>query len=102
MEALAVFHGTGHFDHCFVCVRDKGAWIKLEGIWGRTFLEYLGEDPSARYAARGLKVVRAAVRPGANLYPAMGATCVGMAKRVLGIRKPFLWTTKQLRLFLER
>ena len=103
MPALVCFSGLGHFAHVFVAVRDGWRWIKLDGLRGRLEIKHLGyEPPMDRLRSEGWIVIETEVLEGRNTWPAMGATCVGMVKRVLGIKAPFVWTSKQLRLLLER
>ena len=102
MLAVACFSGPEHFAHVFVVVRDGWRWIKLDGSGGRLTVKDMGyEPPAARLRADGWIVVETEISDGRNYYPAMGATCVGMVKRVLGVNAPFVWTSKQLRVFLE-
>lgn len=103
MSALVCFSGQGHFAHVYVIVRDGWRWIKLDAVAGRLTVKDLGyETPMVRFRNEGLIVIQTEILPGRNSWPAMGATCVGMVKRVIGLRAPFTWTSKQLRLLLER
>ncbi len=111
MRALAVFHGRGAgplarllapgFRHCFVCIEDaNGIWIRCDGRAGLPDIRAEapgGFDLGAFYRDQGFAVVEIAHgqrRP--PRMPLMLGTCVGAAKRILGLRAPFVLTPRQL------
>lgn len=111
MRALVVFHGHGHgplarllapgFRHCFVCVRDaNGIWIRFDGRAGIPDIRAEagpGFDLAGFYRAAGYEVAELAdCAPRRPRTPLMLATCVGAAKRILGVRAPFVITPYRL------
>lgn len=117
MRGLAVFHGRGTgplarflapgFTHCFVCIEDaNGTWIRFDGRDGIPELRAeapAGFDLSGFYRAQGFAVVEIAeVAPLRPFTPLMLATCVGAAKRLLGLRAPRVLTPRQLHQYLTR
>lgn len=107
--ALAVFHGHGNhalsrflkpgFRHCFVAVLAGGYWIVVDGRMGTPELAVVasaGFDLAGFYRAEGFTVVETRVRRRSPATPLMLATCVGAAKRLLGLRAPGLVTPWQL------
>lgn len=100
-DVLVVFHGAGHFDHCFCVVQEGGAWIMVNGARGRPVIETLPTDPTQCYRDAGLIVVTAPRRLGAMRWPLMPMSCVAVCKRIVGIRNPFIVTARQLRRHLE-
>lgn len=103
MNARAVFVGTGHFDHVFLCLCYEGHWLKLDSAWGRLTLAYLGpDDPAIWYREQGCTVLETESLDQRLFSPIIPASCVALVKRLLGLRKPFICTTRQLYRFLER
>lgn len=112
MRAIVVFHGRGQgrwarllapgFRHCFVCVLDevRGIWIRIDGQAGiPSFRAEAAEcfDLAGFYRATGFTVVDCdSHTPRVPRTALMLGTCVGAAKRVLGLRAPFVLTPKQL------
>jgi hypothetical protein len=117
MRALAVFHGDGTgplvrilapgFRHCFVCILDRnGTWIRFDGRAGIPEIRAdapAGFDLAGFYREQGFTVVEVVDRePQHPRTPLMLATCVGAAKRLLGLRAPFVLTPLQLHRHLDR
>tara|TARA_R110000868_G_scaffold4155_23_gene25479 strand:- start:6706 stop:7059 length:354 start_codon:yes stop_codon:yes gene_type:complete len=112
MRAVIVFHGRGQgwcapflepgFRHCFVCVLDdaRGIWIRLDGRAGIPELRAEAAadfDLAGFFRAAGFAVIELENHvPRPPRTPLMLGTCVGAAKRVLGLRAPFVLTPKQL------
>ena len=109
-SALAVFHGHAchpltrclrpGFRHCFVAVLTGEYWVELDGKMGTTEIAVVagrGYDLAAYYQAQGFAVVETVVRNRVTLQPAMLGTCVGVAKRALGLAAP--WVVTPYRLF---
>ena len=112
MQAVVVFHGRGRgrwarflapgFRHCFVCVLDeaRGIWIRIDGRAG--IPEFRAEAPAGFdlagfYRAAGFAAIALEDHvPRAPRTPWTFGTCVGAAKRILGLRAPFVLTPKQL------
>lgn len=114
MKALAVFgnHG-GHplgwllhrdFKHVFVVVCAGDYWIKVDARTGVPDVAVVaGADYDLRqfYCEQGYHVV--ALEQSAGIRgPLVIANCVGLAKAVLGIEAPFVWSPRQLYRFLIR
>ena len=118
MRSLIVFHdlGTGRFArflapgfrHCFVSVLDEraGIWVRFDGRDGQPNLGAEAAkdfDLAGFYRNCGYAIVETTVqRPRAFGTPFMLGTCVGAAKRILGIHAPFVLTPAQLYLYLIR
>ena len=117
MRAIVVFHGHGHgrmarllapgFRHCFVCVHDvNDIWVRLDGRAGLP--ELRTDAPGAFDLAGHFRNVGFSVLEldGFEPRPPRGVlmlgTCVGAAKRVLGLRAPFVLTPRQLYRRLRR
>lgn len=111
MRAILVFHGDGNgcfscflkpgFRHCFVCVHDvNNIWVRIDGQAGVPEIRTEAAactDLAAHFRALGYSVVELnRVAPQRPRGPLMLGTCVGAAKRVLGIRAPFVLTPWQL------
>lgn len=115
-DALAVFHDHGYgplrhllrrgFRHVFVAVRRKGYWIVLDGCAGLPVLEVVAgaDDDLAGFYRRthGFTVIALDAPREFPRAPVMLATCVGAAKRVLGLRAPWVVTPYQLYCHLRR
>lgn len=100
---LVVFCGTGHFDHCFIVVEDKGQWLRFDGSYGRPKIETLGtEDPTPVFEKHGFTVVSVEPQPGWMISPIALFTCVALVKRFLGISNPLILTARQLYRYLTR
>ena len=108
--ALAVFHGRGSgpwarlfgrdgFRHCFVAVAAGDYWITFDALAGTPMLEVVAgtdADLADHYRRLGFAVLRTHIRRSNSLWPFMAATCVGAAKKVLGINPPWVLTPWQL------
>lgn len=105
MRALVVFHdrGTGPvaqllkrgFRHCFVALDDGRYWIAVDGRAGVPDVRVVagtGFDLAGFYRRAGMTVVETAVRRRPPRQPWMLGTCVGAAKRLIGLRAPFALT----------
>lgn len=115
-DALVVFHDHGHgpfcrvlrwgFRHVFVAVLRDGYWIALDGRAGLPDLQVVAGtdfDLAGHYRRRHGFIVLALRAPGkAPRTPVMLGTCVGAAKRVLGLRAPWVVTPYQLYRHLKR
>jgi len=117
-KALVVFHDDGHgpwadwfgrdgFRHCVVVVESGDDWIVIDGDTkhGVIFEAVCGADfdLAAYYREMGFTVVATTRRgnPFNPWWPAMLVTCVGVAKKILGIRdRAFLLTPYQLYRYL--
>ena len=110
--ALVVFAGHAEsrwlrglragFRHCFVVVREETAWLVCEPLKDRLELTLLPVPPrfelQSFYAMRGHTVLLGPTRPDlprCGLAPAP-LTCVTIAKRLLGVRAPWVMTPWQL------
>jgi len=115
VHALAVFHDHGGgvlrpflrpgFRHCFVALAAGDYWIAIDGRRGLPSIQVVAAasfDLAAFYRGLGYTVapMREAPRPART--PLAIATCVGAAKRVLGIRAPLALTPYRLWKCLER
>jgi len=110
MTALVVFHGFGaglfarlfgrdRFRHCFVCLKQSGYWIAVDFKQGAADVDVVcagSFDLTAFYERQGFKVVGASRVPNITLWPWMNANCVGAAKKLLGLRAPWVLTPYQL------
>lgn len=112
MQAVIVFHGRGQgrwarflapgFRHCFVCVLDhaRGIWVRIDGRAG--IPEFRAEasaafDLETFYRAAGFTVIVLENHvPRPPRTPMMLGTCVGAAKRVIGLHAPLVLTPRQL------
>ena len=107
--AIAVFHDHGGgalrpflkpgFRHCFAAVAAGDYWIAVDGRRGLPAIAVVAAasfDLAGFYRRLGYTVapMREAPRPART--PFAFATCVGAAKRVLGIRAPLALTPYQL------
>jgi hypothetical protein len=98
-KALVVFRGDGAgpwarlfgregFRHCFVALRRDGYWITVDGGLGRPEIAVAagaGFDLARFYREQGFTVVETGVGAERRLLPLRLATCVGLAKWVLGL-----------------
>jgi hypothetical protein len=90
------------FRHCFVVVREETAWLVCEPLKDRFELTLLPVparfDLQRFYAMRGHTVLLGPTRPDLprrGLAP-VPLTCVTIAKRLLGVRAPWVMTPWQL------
>jgi hypothetical protein len=84
---LARFLRPG-YRHCFVALVSGGYWIVFDGRAGQPDLEVAAGadfDLAAFYRRCGLNVIETSVTRRRPLQPIMLGTCVGAAKRLLGI-----------------
>jgi hypothetical protein len=94
------------FRHCFVVLRREHGWWICDPL--KTGLVSLrvpagGWDPLASYVRRGHRVLLGPaprVPPRAPHGRRRGRSCVGVVKRVLGIRAPLVRTPRQLHAYL--
>ena len=113
--ALAVFHDHGGgwlrpflrpgFRHCFAAVAAGGYWIAVDGRRGlpaMTVVAAADYDLAAFYRGLGYTVAAMTRASVAARTPFALATCVGVAKRVLGVRAPLALTPYWLWKRLER
>ncbi len=90
------------FRHCFIALRDGGAWLTCDPLKDRIELSALPVpadfDLAGIYAERGHTVLLGQTRPGLPHRPPVVAplTCVTIAKRLLGVRAPWVLTPWQL------
>jgi hypothetical protein len=113
--AIAVFHDHGGgilrpflrpgFRHCFVALAAGEYWIAVDARRGLAAIAVVAAasfDLAGFYRGLGYAVapLREAPRPART--PFAFVTCVGAAKRVLGIRAPLALTPYQLWKRLER
>lgn len=109
MRAIAVFHDHGGgrmrpflrpgFRHCFCAVRSGGYWIAIDGRKGVPAIEVIAGatyDLAAFYRGQGYAVAEVAAAPQPPRQPVAFVTCVGVAKRVLGVRAPLALTPYRL------
>lgn len=115
MKALVVFHDYGchwldpllaeGFRHVLVAVLDDKFWIEMDGRAGLPVMRVMAgkeHDLMAHYKTMGFTVVETETQSSPLRSPVFLANCVGMVKAVLGIRKPFIVTPKQLHSHLRR
>lgn len=108
-RALVVFdrHGAGPFarlagagfGHCFVALDDGRYWILFDGKAGVPELRVVAgsdDDLAAFYRGHGYAVVETETEGRPPRQPLMLGTCVGAAKRLLGLRAPHVLTPAQL------
>ena len=115
MKAIVCFHGSGAgaawwsrwcrdgFKHCFLCLDDGRYWIKIDGSLGAVQLRVVTGsdfDLAGHYRAHQLTVIETETRDGPPFWPLVLATCVGLIKRVLVIRRPWVLTPRQLHRYL--
>ncbi len=109
MRAIAVFHDHGGgrlrpflrpgFRHVFCAVRSGAYWIVVDGRNGLPEIEVAAGaeiDLAAFYRGLGYSVAEIAALPRPPRQPVALVTCVGAAKRVLGVRAPFALTPYRL------
>ena len=105
---LVIFHDNGGhildpllkqgFRHCFCVVNDGTYWIEINGKAGGPEIRVVaGSDYNLRrfYEGEGFTVIEAVHGDGAWL-PLVLSNCVGVAKTVLGLSAPFVFTPYQL------
>lgn len=110
IDALVVFHDHGHglfrrwlrwgFRHVFVVLRQDGYWIAFDTRAGLPEMQVVAGadfDLIGYYRRRhGFTVLAIAAPRRRSPSPVMLASCVGAAKRVLGIRATRVLTPYQL------
>lgn len=110
IDALVVFHDHGHglfrrwlrwgFRHVFVVLRCDGYWIAFDTRAGLPVMQVAAGadfDLIGYYRRRhGFTVLAIAAPRRRSPSPVMLASCVGAAKRVLGIRAARILTPYQL------
>ncbi len=115
-RALAVFSGRADlcwlrllrpgFRHCFVALEEAGRWITVDPLAGYTDVAVQpvpsAFDLAGFYRERGFTVVETRRRRRIRPAPLLPATCVEVAKRVLGIASWRVMTPGQLHDFLLR
>jgi len=116
-RALAVFHSKGRvhhwadrwlaegYHHVFVVLDDGTHWISVDARDGVPAAEVVSlscYDLTSFYRKHGLTVIETSRQDMMPAWPFTVANCVGLAKALLGIRAPMVWTPWQLARFLER
>ena len=114
-RALVVFHGhaagflarlcASGFGHCFVAIDDGRYWIIVDGRAGVPEVRVVAGndyDLADFYREKGLLVVETETANRAPRQPLMLGTCVGAAKRLLGLGAPRVLTPRQLYRHLTR
>jgi hypothetical protein len=90
------------FRHCFVALRDGTTWLTCDPLKDRIELSLLPVPPwfdlAGFYAERGHTVLLGTTNPNLPRRPLAIAplTCVTIAKRLLGVRAPWVVTPWQL------
>jgi hypothetical protein len=90
------------FRHCFVALRDDTLWLTCDPLKDRLQLSVLpvsaGFDVAGFYARQGHTVLLGTTNPNQPRRPFTLAplTCVTIAKRLLGVRAPWVATPWQL------
>jgi hypothetical protein len=107
MKALVGFHSKnpGRFTHCFACYTHKGFWVRIDASFGRITASIEGPehfDIADWWRSHGMSVVEVRRKPKRFYMPIMPATCVSLVKSVLGIRAPFVLTSRQLYAHLRK
>ncbi len=115
MRAICVFHDEGGgrlrpllrpgFRHCFCAMRSGAYWIVVDGRKGLPAIEVVAgadTDLAAFYREVGYAVAEVAAARYPPRQPVAFATCVGVAKRLLGVRAPFVLTPYRLWKHLTR
>ena len=89
------------FRHCFAVVFDGRQWILLDPLSHR--IDIVAGDYMDRleivewYRRLGCNVVETRLNAAPNAVPfPEPLTCVSIVKRLIGIRRPFVWTPWQL------
>ncbi len=115
-RALAVFSGEADlvwlrllrpgFRHCFVALEEDGRWVTIDPLAGYTDIALqpvpAGFDLAGFYRERGFTVVETRRRRRHKPAPLLPATCVELAKRVLGVASWRVLTPRQLHDYLLR
>jgi hypothetical protein len=107
-DAYVVFtNDSGHWwsrflhpfiKHCYIAIADRGRWI----IYAKT-LHYVDLFTIDRQMDKIEEVIIVKIdRKTTRQSLFMLNTCVGHAKQILGINRPFIWTPFQLYKYLER
>lgn len=115
MTYLAVFHDGGGgwkakflrpgFRHVFTAVTIGDYWVTLDGKDGLPLLAVVAPshfDLKAFYEREGYTVLELKGKRNPTRFPVMSATCIGAAKKMLGINKPFIQTPYGLFRYLEK
>lgn len=90
------------FRHVFAAMPVAGGWITLDPLSNRLELAFHplpdGSDLAGWFRQRGHHVLAARRRPPSSAipFPLTPLTCVGVVKRLLGLRAPFVLTPWQL------
>jgi hypothetical protein len=90
------------FRHCFVALRERGVWLTCDPLKDRIELSLLpipaDFDLARFYADCGHTVLLGQTRPDLprRAFAIAPLTCVTIAKRLLGVRAPWLLTPWQL------
>ncbi|MEQ8195551.1 MAG: hypothetical protein RIB59_13785 [Rhodospirillales bacterium] len=115
MKAITVFHGHGDtlwarlfgragFRHCYVALACGDYWVEIDGRIGLPVIKVAtgaSFDLASHYRAQGYTVIETETHARVPLQPLMLGTCVGMVKRILGIRSPWVLTPWRLYRFLS-
>ncbi len=90
------------FRHCFVALRDGALWLTCDPLKDRLQLSILpisaGFDVAGFYAKQGHTVLLGTTKPNLprRAFILAPLTCVTIAKRLLGVRAPWVATPWQL------
>lgn len=108
LKALVVFHGGGRhwlapllapgFAHVAVMVEAGAHWVLIDPGLGTPDVRIVEAERDIARECRdqGWAVVETECRDIQAMGPLMLNNCVGVVKKVLGIRHPFVWTPFQL------
>ena len=100
MDYYLVIRRGKWFNHCFVMVVYPQGGLRIESLWARLDIEPMDEVQAIAalelFIELGWTVEK--VETGSIPTPRLPGigTCVSVCKRVLGINKPWILTTKQL------
>lgn len=113
MKAIVVFQGEGlhilagwlkeGFSHVAVIVETTRGWVLIDpGIGTPDIRAIDSSDVVQACKSHGWTVCETETRYIEATSPFMLNNCVGVVKKILGIRAPFVWTPYQLYRYLEK
>jgi len=96
-----------NFRHCFLILSDGQNWISVDPLFTNLFIDIQNDIKDEKVFIKWLsennyKVLEANIQGQKTFYLPGLCTCVGVIKKILGVRQLFMWTPHQLYKYLKK